>query len=150
MHQLLHHTQCFVSVLPSLQPLLCPPHWNLTTCKLRSNDTKKNNRTYRITWYEWLTLSLFLYSAGDEGPQVRCVFTGVHPVGQPEEAHAHPQQRPTIPVSRLLQELHSEADPQDAHDCPPACKAIQMQGGWSNLIQVEETFQTCSYFDICL
>lgn len=67
-------------------------------------------------------------SAGDEGPQVWRVFPGVHPVGQPEEAHAHPQQRPALPVSRLLQELHPETDSQDPHDRPPACEAVQMQG----------------------
>lgn len=70
----------------------------------------------------------FLLFAGDERPQVRRVLTRVHAVGQPEEAHAHPQQRQAVPVSRLFQELYPEADPQDAHDCPPACKAFQMQG----------------------
>lgn len=56
------------------------------------------------------------------------MFAGVHALSQPEEAHADPQQRQALPVSRLLQELHPEADAQDAHDRAPTCEAIQVQG----------------------
>lgn len=66
------------------------------------------------------------------------MFTGVHTLRQPEEAHADPQQRQALPVSRLLQELHPEADTQDTHDRPPTCEAIQMQGE-----RVEEAKLTC-------
>lgn len=76
-------------------------------------------------------LSLCLDPAGNQRPQVWRVLARVHAVGQPEEAHAHPQQRQALPVSRVLQELHPEADPQDAHDCPPARQALQVQGAFA-------------------
>lgn len=65
---------------------------------------------------------------GNEGPQVRRVLTRVHSVCQPEETHADPQQRQTLPVSRLLQELHPETDAEDTHDRSLACQTLQMQG----------------------
>lgn len=70
------------------------------------------------------------HAQGNEGTQVRGVFEGVHPVCQPEEAHADTQQCAAIPVSRLLQELHPETDSKDPHDCASPCEAFQMQGMW--------------------
>lgn len=72
--------------------------------------------------------NLSLLFTGNESPQVWCLFTGVHTLCQPEEAHANPQQCKALPVSCLLQELHPETDTQDAYDRSPACETIQMQG----------------------
>lgn len=52
----------------------------------------------------------------------------VHPIRQPEEAHADPRQREALPVPRLLQDLRPEADPENAHDRAPAGQTFQMQG----------------------
>lgn len=73
------------------------------------------------------------HTQGNEGPQVRGVFERVHPVCQPEEAHADTQQCSAFPVSRLLQELHPETDSKDPHDCASSCEAFQMQGLWQVL-----------------
>lgn len=59
---------------------------------------------------------------------MRGVWPGVHTAGKHEAAHADPHQRPALPVPHLLQDLCAEADPQDPHDCPLTCEAIQVQG----------------------
>lgn len=108
--------------------------------------------------------NLFHLFAGNERPQVWCVFTGVHTLCQPEEAHADPQQRKALPVSCLLQELHPETDTQDTHDRSPACETIQMQGSaltWCFKTQISNVLTTplnlcpyssmyfCPFFQVC-
>lgn len=86
-------------------------------------NIKKQGKVPASIAFDW-PFSFLFSSVGDERPQVWRVFPGVHPVCQSEEAYAHPQQRQTLPVSRLLQELYPETDPEDPHDRPPAREAI--------------------------
>lgn len=76
--------------------------------------------------------------AGREGVQVRGVRARVHAAGQHEAAHAHPHQRPALPVPHLLQDVCAEADAEDPHDCALTGEAIQVQGtvgprGWPGM-----------------
>uniref|UniRef100_A0A8C2YHN0 Zinc finger protein 710 n=1 Tax=Coturnix japonica TaxID=93934 RepID=A0A8C2YHN0_COTJA len=71
--------------------------------------------------------------AGREGVQVRGVRARVHAAGQHEAAHAHPHQRPALPVPHLLQDVCAEADAEDPHDCALTGEAIQVQGLWEVL-----------------
>lgn len=80
-------------------------------------------------------LTLFV-PTGHERIQVWRVCQRVHAVCQPEETHVDPCQREAVPVPRLFQDVCAEADAQNAHDCPSARQAFQMQGEWSGASRI--------------